>query len=334
MKKPTIACIFITIISIIGCTNSEIDQEIQNISPDTVSSEIVTISTEITVAESSRNDSENAFISDDFLDIFYPHNFRYFETTLLDNTPLYIVDGDETTAIESIPAGTSIRIIAQNNSDANQYYLVRISGDNNMWSGWIRSEYVVPDINEAIRNRSWLSRRWVKVLFANVSTRNNILVTRAQNRDIIVVKRSGKIAHRISVEELFDPGAEASVLRWTTDETIVWLQFFEGPVTFHFGTLDISTGEITLFNPPPGIGEWFSLNPDTGDMWYSDFPVQFDVVQAQMTRESGRIFHLFAFNFFTRERTLIDSNIGEGFFISFDRTNGFTFERMNFFEED
>ena len=336
MKKPTIACIFITIISIIGCTNNEIDQEIQNILPDTVSSEIATVSTEITLTESRRNDSENDFISDEFLNIFQPHHFRYFEVVLPNNTSLYTVDRDKTTAIESIPAGTSVRIIARNNSDSNRYFLVRINGDNNMWSGWIRGESIAGDVREAIPSTGGPGRRFLRTLPQNVSTRNDILVTTIRwAGDIIVVKRSGKIVHRISVEKLFGQGSNADIIRWTTDETMVWLQFYEGPSPFKFGILDIDTGEITLLNPPPSFdsGSVPALNPDTGDIWYSDFPVHFDVVEAQMIRESGRIFHLFAFNFFTRERMLIDSNIGEGFFIFVDRTNGFTFERMRFFED-
>ena len=327
--------IFLVAMSIIGCADNEKEQVIQGILPDTVPDEIVITSIDTLITGNIRNNSENAFISDDFLNIFQPHHYRYFEVILPNNTSLYTVDGDETTAIESIPVGTSVRIIAQNNSDSNPYFLVKINGDSNMWSGWIRGESIARDVRENIPSIGGPGRRFLHTLPQNVSTRNDILITRWAD-DIIVVKRSGKIAYRISVEELFDPGTDASVLRWTTDETKVWLDFFEGPTPFKFGILDINTGEITLLNPPPSFdsGSVPALDPDTGDMWYSDYPIHFDVFGAQMTRESGRTFHLFAFNFFTEERRIVDTNIGEGFFISFDKNNGFTFERLNLFSDE
>ena len=329
MKKQTIVYIFITIITIIGCTNRENGQTVQNILPDTDSNEFI-------IAENNKNDPENVFIPDAFLDLFQNQNLRYFETVLLNNTPLYTVDADETTAKGYIPAGTSIRILAQNNLGNNKYYLVRVNNDSNIWSGWIKREYVVPDINEAILNRL-LRQRWVMVLRTGVSARNDILVTTSTRDEyIFVIRRDGYILHRITVGELFRYNPQVGVLPWTTDETIVWLDFFDGPGPFNFGTLDIHTGEITLLNLPPGFGSgaWYALDPDTGDIWYSDYPIHFDAFSAQRTRESGRIFTLFAFNFFTEERRIIDTNIGEGFLIFFDKINGFTFERMNFYEDE
>ena len=258
-----------------------------------------------------------------FINLF-SGNWRYFQTTLLNDTMLYSVDGNENTAIEKILAGTEITILAQSSFRNNLYYLVKTDGESNMWSGWIRSEYIAFDVRETIHN-------WgVRFLTGNVSTRNNILVTTTGwSEDIIVVRRSGEILHRISIPEIFFMGYSGRVVGWTVDETEVWVMFNMDAVTTGFGIINIKTGELTLFAPPPGFAVDFALDPDTGYIWYDDHPFFACAFTSEAVRASGRVFSLFAFNFFTGERMVIDTNIGVGFRIVFDEINGFTFQRMN-----
>ena len=273
----------------------------------------------------------------DFIYLFYNQNLGYFRTTLFQDTILYAVDGDLDTAMQNIPAGTGITVLAQNNSRDDLHFLVKKAGDENMWSGWIRSESIMPEVIEII-SIPWISEgRWLRLQMftANSSTRNDFLITEtAWNGDFIVVRRDGEILHRIPIEEEFGIGQSGRVAAWTTDGAKAWIQVSMYTTPSKFYLLDIISGELTMFPRPPALESRFAIDPYTGDIWYSDFPFQFCVDTARATKESGVIFHLFTFNFFTRERRIVDTNIGEGFFISFDKSNGFTFERMNFFEED
>ena len=201
-----------------------------------------------------------------------------------------------------------------------------------MWSGWIKSESIAQDIREVINNSGRTERRWLQIFSANVSTRNDILVaTGLWSRDIIIVRRNGEILHSILADELFAHGHRASVVSWTTNEDKVWIRFSMDAGTAGFGIFDIKTGELILFAPPPGFAMDFALDPDSGYIWYDDFPFIADAFTFKYIRGSGRIFHLFAYNFFSEEdRIIMDTNIGQGFIIQFDRNNGLSFERANF----
>ena len=310
MKRIYFACICcliaIFISTIISCSKNNNEQGTANI-----------------------EDEGNISLSDDFLNLFNDDRLRYFETTLFHDAPLYIVGGDETTILESVPAGTFVRILAQSNLGDNRYYLVRIDGDSNMWSGWIKDESVAPDSNEAIRSMTF-TKEQIVFLPANVSTRNDILVATASwNEEFIMVKRSGEIIYRMPVIETFPLGNHGDVIGWTSDATKVWIAIHMDASTVNFAIIDIVTKELTIFDAPFDLGSDWSINYDTGDMWYDDYPSQFDGDIARATKASGKEFHLFAFNFFTKEQKIVDTNIGEGFNISFNKIGGFTYERTN-----
>jgi len=330
--------LYIFLVVLISCSQNSEKQDVVVIEENIAKKALPELQPQ-EVLEMTENVSENLenIFDHDFLNLFTQNrrNLRYFKTVLLQNTLLYAVDGDESTSIKTIPSGTAITILAQNNSNINRYYLVKIDGDDNMWSGWIKEEYIENYMNEAIligRFSTGPTGRWLRTLSANISTRNDILITTTGwSGDIIVVRRNGEIMHRISVEELFAVGYNASVMRWATDENKVWVRFNADAVTAGFGIFDIKTGELILFDPPYGFAMNFALDPDSGYIWYDDFPFIACAFTFEDIRNSGRIFHLFAYNFFTEEeRVIIDTNIGQGFIIRFDRINGLSFERANF----
>ena len=150
----------------------------------------------------------------DFIYLFYNQNRGYFRTTIFKDTMLYAVDGDQNTAMQNIPAGTGITVLARNNSRDDLHFLVKKAGDENMWSGWIKSESIMPEAREII-SRPWISEgRWLQLqtFGANSSTRNDFLIMEtAWNGDFIVVRRDGEILHRIPIEEKFGIGQRGSV---------------------------------------------------------------------------------------------------------------------------
>ncbi|MDR0320723.1 MAG: hypothetical protein LBI28_04400 [Treponema sp.] len=264
--------------------------------------------------------------------------YRYFETVLSENTRLYTDDGDENSYVTTITAGTEIVLLARNNSRDNRYYLIKLKNDTNLWSGWIKISAVSQSLNEEISNTRY-GERFLMTLHENVSTRGDLFTTHiygSEPGEFVVVRKNGEIIFRLQnpeIMKIFPSAITGYIIGWSTDQTKIWFVGNEMAIVDCFGIIDMNTLKYILLECPPSYGSSSfaqkATNFDTGEMYYTDFHYQFDVIGAQMTKESGEIFHLYFYNFITKEQREIDTNIGEGFQISYDRTNGFKYEKDN-----
>jgi hypothetical protein len=281
---------------------------------------------------------------DDFIDIYsfskYNNEYlsdrlRYFEAVLFEDTILYEIDGNENSFIEIIKAGTEIIILAKNNSRNNLFYLIKLIDDNNLWNGWIKKDSVPQNINEEIANIPYREKS-LKTLLQDVSIKNNIFVNHTSwMGEFIVVKKNGEIICRVPDEEIMkvnEDAVDGSVIGWSTDHSKIWFKCNMDAYVACFGIIDVNTGEYSVFERPPSFGSHqMAINFDNGEIYYTDYRFQFDTETGQATKKSRTIFHLYSYNFFTKEFNEIDTNIGEGFKINFDKNNGFIYEKTDFY---
>jgi hypothetical protein len=260
---------------------------------------------------------------------------RFFNAIILNiETPMYEIDGDETSLIKNLPAGTEIIILAKNNSGNDRFYLVKTRDDTKLWSGWIQSRFINNDFNTYIDNIPY-GEKYLYTLLEGVSTRNDILVNHTSWGEFIAVRNTGEIIYRITNEEIMkiEPDAEnGSIIGWSKDKTKIWFECYIYAYTVCFGVIDINEKMYTILERPPFYGSRESVvDFETGDIYYTDYPPQFDSENAKGTKRSGTVFHLYSYNFYSMELHEIDTNIGEGFNIKYDQNQGLIYEKSNYY---
>ena len=273
----------------------------------------------------------------EFIDIFYNarNQIRYFNTVLDIETPMYEIDGDKTSLIRNLPIGTQITILAQNNSRNGRFYLIKTTDDTKLWSGWIQSNFINPGKNAEIDNIPY-GAKFLKTLLAGVSTRNDMLATQTGwMGEFIVVRNTGEIVYRLTNEEIIKIekyAVDGSIIGWSKDKIRIWFYCNMDAYIVCFGVIDINEKMYMILEPPPFFGSReYIIDFETGDIYYTDYPPQFDSEAARSTKEAGTVFHLYSYNFYSKELHEIDTNIGEGFIFKYDQNHGLTYEKSNYY---
>ena len=138
-------------------------------------------------------------------------------------------------------------------------------------------------------------------------------------KDIIIGNGKKEIIYILPRTEIikFDPIPwNYEIMGISDDNNFVWFYcYIEGGI-INYGLIDIREGKYLLFDPPEYF-KYYQIQVDfnSGDALYTDFPFQGTADIAEKTKESGKIFHLYKYNFITKEIEIIDTNIGEGFLI-------------------
>ena len=261
-------------------------------------------------------------------------NWRYFYTVLQNDTLLYGKDdGSANSFLETIQAGTKITILARNINRDNIYYLIKKDNDTNLWSGWIEISAIDALLNHEIDNVRY-GEKYLKRLQGMLSVKNKILADHASwMGEYVVVENTGRIIAKIPDKEIMQiaPNAtDGGVIGWSTDETKIWFQSNHDATIICYGIIDVNTGNYVILDSPPEIGSYIKIDYDTGKAYYTDYRYHPDADGGRLTRESGRIFHLWEYNFFTGQRTQVDTNIGDGFNMEF--INGeFKYTKINYY---
>jgi hypothetical protein len=356
MNKMRVIISLFAIVILISCTknssgkiNSELankkeyhSEETQNI--EKINDTNANVNTIFSSIEwlTPENDVTDLYIND-FLDIYrFSKNYhdeytadrlRYFEIALLEETMLYEINRDGKSLVRTLPIGTEIIILIQINTRDDLRYLIKLKDDSNLWSGWINEEAVPTEINEEVDNIPY-GENFLITRRGNIITRNEILSEHTHwMGEFILVNKDGKVMCIIKdteIMKIFPLAVDGGFFGWTTDYTKLWIHSNYDNYVPCFGIIDITIGKYSLFEPPPlYVHHQSVMNPDTGEIYYTDYHFQYDPETRQETKRSGKIFHLYSYNFFTKEFKEIDTNVGEGFKINFDRNNGFTYEKTN-----
>jgi hypothetical protein len=175
---------------------------------------------------------------------------------------------------------------------------------------------------------------WKPLLIANVDYEHqieksnnfeyNVIKTEWKNGDFLIINKNGIIEYylpQLEIRKYFKFAIDSRIIGRSTDGNIVW---FESTFDYIvcYGVINISKAKYLLFEPPKNYGDYqICINYDTGDVLYSDYPFQGDTINAENTKKSDKLFHLYKYNFFTGINETIDENIGEGFLIELKESN-------------
>lgn len=253
----------------------------------------------------------------------YPVQYISIEITLSDDIPLYHIKNDNVCIVtDYLMRQEKIKIIAMAHMpyyyNNIQYYLVKRINDTNLWSGWILGTDVA-ELKE-IENKSKNDNGYLKPIRINCVSEDNqyIAFDTGYMGDYLIMDQNGEIKFQLSRFDLINEYMDArggGFLGWSTDSTKIWFVGYMDAATVCFGLIDITTNIYILFNSPENYAGQFVMDYDTGDAFYTDYPPQFDADIRLMTAQSGEIFHLFKYNFFTGIEIEICQNVGVGFTI-------------------
>jgi hypothetical protein len=240
------------------------------------------------------------------------------EITLSDDIPLYSIKNDNVFIVISyLMRQEKIKIIAKAYMPYSniQYYLVKKINDNNLWSGWI-SATDVTELKE-IENKS-TDKGYLKTMEINCVSEDNqyIAFHTGHMGEYFIMDQNREIKFQLSYSDLmkeYIDATDGAFLGWSTDSTKIWFMGYTDVGNVCFGIVDITTNTYILFNSPENCERMLGMDYDTGDAFYTDYPYQFDHDTWLMTAQSGKVFHLFKYNFFTSIEIEICQNVGVGF---------------------
>jgi hypothetical protein len=263
---------------------------------------------------------ENFFNALNSNDLF-PFQYIGLEMTLPENMPLHFIKNDnDPITIDHLEVQEEIKILAKAQMPYTgvYYYLIKRINDDNLWSGWILGTDII-GLNE-IENKSG-DKGYVKTIGINCISDNNqyIAFHTGTMGSFFILDQMGNIkfqlSHSMLMQEYID-ALDGRFIGWATDSARIWFQSNMDALIVCFGFVDINAGTYSLFDSPGNYESFqFALDYNTGDAFYTDYPYQFDSDTGLITAKSGKVFHLFKYNFFTNIEIEICRNIGKGFTI-------------------
>lgn len=113
--------------------------------------------------------------------------------------------------------------------------------------------------------------------------------------------------------------------QWNDTENILWLESKETYVTDTFIRINTNNWASEIYPNEYVYTNDRALNPNTGWIVYSDYPVFLDTIGSTQYKESGKITTLFLYNIQTQERTTIDSEVTNLFSPKWKSDDEFTY---------
>jgi hypothetical protein len=129
---------------------------------------------------------------------------------------------------------------------------------------------------------------------------------------IAFISTTGEVLQELTLDPtgnyLDQPG------QWSEDNTQFWGELELGPTPKLIYQISISSWKIKKYDVSQlTIGDEFELNPNSGKIVYSDYPVFFAVDEKQQFLASGKEVKLFLYDLNTQNNQLIDTSITKAF---------------------
>ena len=119
----------------------------------------------------------------------------------------------------------------------------------------------------------------------------------------------GNVLHSISDESVnTEEYTGVSLEQWNDDGSILWCSLKEAYVTVAYVAVDTNSWEITKYDDRSFGSQEYVLNPNTGWVTYSDYPVTLDTIAFDEFVESGKTTILFVYHLMTKEERVVDSS--------------------------
>lgn len=136
---------------------------------------------------------------------------------------------------------------------------------------------------------------------------------------IEVLDTTGELLHAFDIDTLStgivieDPydlsDLSLNLVGWNSDGDRLWCSLMWTYVTHAYVSIDVRTWEIELFDDFIFDTAEYVLNPNTGWVAYSDYPITFSVDERDLYHSTGAITTLYARNLFTNEVIELDSAV-------------------------
>jgi hypothetical protein len=250
------------------------------------------------------------------------------KTRILTETILFNSIGIE---IEKLPCGTEVVILATGylmlRNDIEYYYLIKVVNSINLWSGWIKKDFLQRNAIPFLEKTSESKRSILPVLMAGFSSDNmKVIWFNTDGKDIVIANKDGKIIFTVNLITI-DPEVShhemisGRILGWSDDSEKVWFYCNYGGYLVHI--LVSNNDHIIIEMPDSGIFLYdfyisnnCELDFNTGDLFFTDY--EGGITRGRDTDEywaeyKKQIFHISTYNFFTKKTVLLDENYGAGY---------------------
>jgi hypothetical protein len=191
-------------------------------------------------------------------------------------------------------------------------YLIRRKGDTNT-DNWVDELWKYSLDNKVTKLFS------AKGLDFRVSPNEEFIAI--QNRKIIITDSKGKIIKEFTDKELnkelnseITKHAFPDLYKWSDDNQLFWGFYMETAWPVMAYSINLENWEIASYNLMDlPIGNEFNLNPNTGIIVFSDYPVTLDIDDAEEFKESKKEVKLYLYNLNNKELKAIDTSITKEF---------------------
>jgi hypothetical protein len=130
------------------------------------------------------------------------------------------------------------------------------------------------------------------------------------NNSISIFDSEGNLEKEFTEEDYnIRESCNINLGQWNDTENILWLESKHTYVTDTFIRININTWETNSYPNEYVFTDDLALNPNTGWIVYSDYPVFLDIIGSTQYKESGKLTTLFLYNVETQERLTIDSQV-------------------------
>ena len=270
-------------------------------------------------------------------------------TLLIQETILYTYSKGVKTPSGIIPKHTPVIILA----DGSPVYgdgslcLIKTNASDDLWTGWIEKSALQKDAKEIIDDRRRYNEWNIPVVRNNMSPDNTMLVVRSENwgtseqneaKGIAIINNKGDTIVDLRGERFFndvlfplrdDQSSQRFIVYseggWSDDSRSVWLTFGYSVYGSRFLYIQPYENNFVIFIPPINIhSHFYDFDSNTGDLYYTDFlPSLLEGPRISRTRFDEEVvnsnfknmFHLFRYNFFTKELVVLREVYGKGFCI-------------------
>lgn len=187
-------------------------------------------------------------------------------------------------------------------------YLIRRKGDTNA-DNWVDELWKYSLDNKVTKLFS------TKGLDFRVSPNEEFIAI--ENRKIIITDSEGKIIKEFTDKDLnieITKHAFPELYKWSDDNQLFWGFYMETAWPVMAYSINLESWEIVNYNLMDlSIGDEFNLNPNTGIIAFSDYPVTFDIDDAEEFKESKKEVKLYLYNLNNKELKTIDTSITKEF---------------------
>lgn len=214
-----------------------------------------------------------------------------------------VSQADSSEDLEKLPEGY---ILVENRANNIEFHEDRIYGlykwinpdDKNDWTEalWCFSPY---EDAKLIAKGKGLNFR--------VSKNNKYIATSTQG-DIQFYNKNGELLHTISKEKINNgeyPTLQLS--KWNENGDTLWCELSETYNTIAYIKIDTETWEFVKYSDLNFMSAEHILNPNTGKILYSDYPVLLDITSLEEYEKSNELTTLSIYNLMTKEKIDIES---------------------------